>query len=101
MGLVTWALAQIVQGLLIKQIQEFSNSIYGLALGAGMMSQYGSGWKPSENKGLLELLLQKSASLQGFFLPQHARRFKEHLNHLATLWTQGKLRAEIDTSHFM
>lgn len=31
----------------------------------GMMSQYSSGWKPSENTGLPEKLLWKSATLSG------------------------------------
>lgn len=31
----------------------------------GMMSQYSSGWKPSQNTGLPEKLLWKSASLSG------------------------------------
>lgn len=33
----------------------------------GMMSQYSSGWKPSENTGLPEKLLWKSATLSGMF----------------------------------
>lgn len=65
-----------------------------------MMSQYGSGWKPSENKGLLEQLLQKSASVNGFFLPQHSRLYKQHLRTLAALWKQGDLQASIDPSKF-
>lgn len=64
------------------------------------MSQYGSGWKPSANKGLLEQLLQKSASVHGFFLPQHSRHYKQHLRRLAALWMQGDLQASIDPSQY-
>ena len=64
------------------------------------MSQYGTGWKPSENTGLLEQLLQKSASVNGFFLPQHTRLYKRHLRTLAALYMQGDLQASIDPSHY-
>lgn len=67
---------------------------------AGMMSQYASGWKPSVSKGLLELLLTRSASVRGFFLPHHAKHFKEHLSQLTHSWTQGKLHVSLSPIEF-
>lgn len=69
--------------------------------GAGMMSQYSSGWKPSTSKGLPELLLAKSASVQGFFLLHHARLFKRHLNTLMQQWMQGSLHVSLDPTKFV
>ena len=66
-----------------------------------MMSQYGSGWKPSVSTGLLELLLWKSAAVRGFFLPQHSRLYKRHLQALAGQWMQGRLHVSLDASKFM
>ncbi len=68
---------------------------------AGMMSQYSTGWKPSVSRGLLELLLTKSASVRGFFLPHHSRRYKAHLKSLASLWLQGRLDVSLDPTPFM
>ena len=68
---------------------------------AGMMSQYGSGWKPSVSTGLLELLLWKSAAVRGFFLPHHSRLYKKHLQLLAGQWMQGRLHVSLDASKFM
>lgn len=65
------------------------------------MSQYGSGWTPSVSKGLLELLLAKSASVRGFFLPHHSRSYKGHLRALASMWTQGRLDVSLDPTHFV
>ena len=66
-----------------------------------MMSQYGSGWKPSVSTGLLEMLLWKSAAVRGFFLPQHSRLYRRHLQLLAGQWMQGRLHVSLDTSTFM
>ena len=68
---------------------------------AGMMSQYGSGWTPSVSKGLLELLLAKSASVRGFFLPHHSRSYKGHLKALASMWMQGWLDVSLDPTRFV
>ena len=67
----------------------------------GMMSQYGSGWRPLEHKGLPEILLQKSASITGFFLPQHSRLYKSHLKNLAEAWTRGQLQVLLDSRRFV
>ncbi len=66
-----------------------------------MMSQYSKGWTPSVSKGLLELLLAKSASVRGFFLPHHSRSYKTHLQALATSWLQGRLDVSLDPTPFM
>lgn len=68
---------------------------------AGMISQYGSGWTPSVSKGLLELLLAKSASVRGFFLPHHSRSYKGHLRSLASMWLQGRLDVSLDPTPFV
>jgi hypothetical protein len=66
----------------------------------GMMSQYGSGWPQSVSKGLPEMLLYKSASMSGFFLPDHAKHYKRHLQQLTDAMLQGKLRVNMDTQEF-
>lgn len=68
---------------------------------AGMMSQYSSGWQPSVNKGLPEMLLWKSATVRGFFLPHHTRHYKRHLAALTNQWLQGRLHVSLDPSRFM
>ena len=80
---------------------------HGVLIVIGMMSQYTSGgddaseaWTPSVYKGLPEKLLWKSASVRGFFLPQHARHFRRHLAGLFELVRSGKMRIEIDPTSF-
>jgi NADPH:quinone reductase-like Zn-dependent oxidoreductase len=80
---------------------------HGVLIVIGMMSQYTSGgddaseaWTPSENKGLPEKLLWKSASVRGFFLPQYAKHFRRHLAGLFELVRSGKMRVEIDPTPF-
>lgn len=66
----------------------------------GMMSQYGSGWPQTALKGVPEMLLAKSASLNGFFLIHYAPLFRKHLSQLTRAMMQGKLKVNMDTTVF-
>ena len=66
----------------------------------GMMSQYGAGWPQTALKGLPEMLLYKSASLNGFFLIHYAHLFKQHLSQLTNLMLQGQLKVGMDSTVF-
>lgn len=66
----------------------------------GMMSQYGAGWPQTALKGLPEMLLYKSASLNGFFLVHYAHLFKQHLGQLSRAMLQGQLKVNMDPTHF-
>ena len=50
--------------------------------------------------GLPERLLNKSASVRGFFLTHHARHFKAHFARLLAAWQEGRLRAAVDPTPF-
>jgi len=67
----------------------------------GMMSQYGAGWPQTALKGVPEMLLYKSASLNGFFLIHYAHLFKKHLGRLANSMMQGQLKVNMDSAEFM
>ncbi|KAL3154502.1 hypothetical protein ABBQ32_013964 [Trebouxia sp. C0010 RCD-2024] len=66
----------------------------------GMMSQYAAGWLQTALKGVPEMLLAKSASLNGFFLPNYAFLFKKHLSQLTRAMMQGQLKVNMDTTVF-
>ncbi|KAA6421915.1 MAG: zinc-binding alcohol dehydrogenase domain-containing 2-like [Trebouxia sp. A1-2] len=66
----------------------------------GMMSQYGAGWPQTPLKGVPEMLLYKSASLNGFFLIHYAHLFKKHLGQLASSMMQGQLKVNMDSAVF-
>lgn len=66
----------------------------------GMMSQYGAGWPQSALKGVPEMLLYKSASLNGFFLIHYAYLFKQHLSQLTNFMLQGQLKVGMDSAEF-
>ena len=66
----------------------------------GMMSQYGAGWPQSALKGVPEMLLYKSASLNGFFLIHYAYLFKQHLSQLTNFMMQGQLKVGMDSAAF-
>lgn len=66
----------------------------------GMMSQYGAGWPQTALKGVPEMLLYKSASLNGFFLIHYAHLFKKHLGRLASAMMQGQLKVNMDSTVF-
>ena len=66
----------------------------------GMMSQYGAGWPQSALKGVPDMLLYKSASLNGFFLIHYAYLFKQHLSQLTNFMMQGQLKVGMDSAAF-
>ena len=76
-------------------------AVAGRLIVIGMVSQYASGWAASELKGLPEQLLNKSASMTGFFLPHHFRRMRTHLPHLVQAWSSGKLHVSLDPAKFV
>ena len=50
--------------------------------------------------GLLEKLLNKSASVRGFFLPQYADQFSKHFAKLEALLEERKLKVSVDQNEF-
>ena len=66
----------------------------------GMMSQYGAGWPQTALKGVPEMLLAKSASLNGFFLVHYASMFRKHLRQLTQAMLQGQLKVNMDSTVF-
>ena len=74
-------------------------------LEAGSAAVYG--WSVAEPEqshaqvtGLPERLLNKSASVRGFFLPHHGRLFKAHFARLLGALQSGKLKAALDPTPF-
>ena len=67
----------------------------------GAVSQYAAGWAPSAHVGLPELLLARSATCAGFFLPAYAAHFKRHLARLVAALEAGRLRAVVDAERFV
>jgi len=87
----------------------FETCVNNLAIGGrliviGMISGYASGdsWKPtSENASLSVRLLSKSASVRGFFLLHFTKHYARHLAQLFSLYKEGKLVSQVDTTtHF-
>lgn len=78
-----------------------SLAVKGRLIVIGMMSQYASGWAPSTQKGVAELLLAKSATMTGFFYPHYFRKIKSHLPRLISAWSQGRLHISIDPTRFV
>jgi NADPH-dependent curcumin reductase CurA len=83
----------------------FEACIDALAVGGtiiiiGMMSQYNTanGWVPSQYRGLNEKLLWKGAALQGFFLVQHTKLWRRHLEKLIREVGAGRLQVALDES---
>jgi len=73
----------------------------GRCIVIGMMSTYKSEWPPSQNAGLPEKLLWKSATLAGFFLPEYAHLYKPHLQRLTRLLEDGQLVVQLDPKQFL
>ena len=66
----------------------------------GMMSQYGAGWPQTALTGVPEMLLGKSASLNGFFLVHYVHLYKKHLGQLSRAMLQGQLKVNINSTVF-
>ena len=83
----------------------FEAAVSNLAVGGriiviGMIGGYTKGWPKSKHEGVNELLLFKSAIVQGFFLLHYARHFKRHLNKLSHLSRTGQLKVALDSQEF-
>ena len=61
---------------------------------------YTSGWQQSMHAGVNEKLLWKGASVEGFFLLHHAKRFQGALTQLAALTRSGQLKVAVDPVEF-
>ena len=74
-------------------------AVGGTIIIIGMMSQYNTsnGWEPSQYKGLNEKLLWKGAALQGFFLIQHTKLWRRHLEKLVEEVKGGRLKVALDS----
>lgn len=82
----------------------FNTCVKNLAVGGqliiiGMISHYqGSSFSVKPTIPIQQLLLMKSASLRGFFLPHFIRtHFTRHINNLAELYNSGSLKISIDS----
>ena len=62
---------------------------------------YTKGWPRSRHEGVNEMLLFKGASVQGFFLVQHARLFPYHMRKLFAMLKAGQLHVAIDATPFV
>lgn len=78
-------------------------AIYGHLIIIGMISQYQGerGWMPLNYNGLCEKLLAKSQTVAGFFLIQYAHLWKQHLDKLINLVSEGKLKVALDPRKFI
>ncbi|XP_071726187.1 uncharacterized protein [Rutidosis leptorrhynchoides] len=78
-------------------------AVYGRMVVIGMISQYqgDDGWKPRNYTGLCEKLLAKSQTVAGFFLPQYAHLWQQHLDNLVHLFSVGKLKVAVEPKSFV
>jgi hypothetical protein len=68
----------------------------------GAMSRYASGWAaPKEATTVQDVLLFKSATCVGFFLPLYAAHFRRHVAQLVALHASGQLTIAIDPEIFV
>lgn len=75
-------------------------AVHGRLLTIGYVSEYVDGPKPVTRPRIYTKLLSKSASIRGFFLPQFAMYFGEHLRHLMELLHRDDLHVAIDGRDF-
>ncbi|RUS77433.1 hypothetical protein EGW08_014811 [Elysia chlorotica] len=74
-------------------------STFGRLIVIGAISGYemgGSRENPSPSSHIPFMLLQKSADLRGFFLPQYLSEIPEHIQRLSALIASGQLKAAVD-----
>ncbi|MBN3296194.1 PTGR3 reductase, partial [Amia calva] len=73
-------------------------AIKGRMIVIGFISGYqtGSGLKPVRTGTLPAKLLQKSASVQGFFLPHFLSEYSEAMKHMLEMYEHGELVCEVD-----
>ena len=78
-----------------------SLAVRGRLLSIGYVGEYVDGLEVVTGPRVYAHLLQKSASVRGFFLPHFARYYREHLERLTGLLTSDTLRVEIDPTEFV
>lgn len=75
-------------------------AVHGRLLSIGYVGEYVGGVESVTAPRIYAHLLQKSASVRGFFLPHFVRHYPEHLARLAGLMADGSLRVEVDPAVF-
>ena len=75
-------------------------AVHGRLLSIGYVGEYVEGVEQVSGPRIYAHLLQKSASVRGFFLPHFARHYPEHLVRLTALMSEGKLTVEVDPTEF-
>lgn len=77
-----------------------SLAVKGRMILIGAISEYESGPDIVERPRVLYQLLQKSASLRGFWLMHHIRQAPAHIQKLQSLIMEGKLHLAVDEGKF-
>ncbi len=76
-------------------------AVRGRLVSIGYIGEYVDGVESVTGPRIYAHLLQKSASVRGFFLPHFARHYPEHLARLTGLLAEGKLKIEVDPTEFV
>lgn len=77
-----------------------SLAVHGRLISIGYVSEYVEGAERVTDVRVYHRLLAKSASVRGFFLPQFARHFREHMGRMMGLVASGELQVAIDPTEF-
>ena len=75
-------------------------AVHGRLVSIGFVSEYVEGAERVTDVRVYHRLLAKSASVRGFFLPQFAGHFREHMRRLLGLVASGELTVAIDPTEF-
>ena len=75
-------------------------AVHGRLVSIGFVGEYVGGPERVTDVRVYHRLLAKSASVRGFFLPQFAGHFREHMTRLFGLVRSGELIAAIDPAEF-
>ncbi len=76
-------------------------AVRGRLVSIGYIGEYVEGLESVTGPRVYAHLLQKSASVRGFFLPHFARAYPEHLARLTALLAAGTLHIEVDPTEFV
>lgn len=76
-------------------------AVKGRLIAIGAISEYEKGPEIVSGPRVLYALLQKSASIRGFWLAHYFRQAPEHLAKLLGLMQAGKLQAAVDPARFV
>ena len=75
-------------------------AVKGRLVSIGFVSEYVDGPERPTDVRVYHRLLAKSASVRGFFLPQFAGHFREHMGRLLGLVASGELTVAVDPTEF-